>query len=164
MDEERWVHCGYCGQTYAAGRGQRCSLCARAGGLRDVPAPPPSPNELDRATWAPGARFNGGVPLTGGCLGMLVGATLGVIITLGLPMDEVTDPAQGGAAGAECGTGAAIIGFGELVGRVVLGVTVGSPVGGLVGLVVLGLLYRLDRRSGTVRPEKAEGQQSTGPT
>ena len=44
MEPKRLVYCQFCGQIYVAGRGDRCSLCGKTGGLVDPPAPPPSPH------------------------------------------------------------------------------------------------------------------------
>ncbi len=78
MSGVRWVHCRFCQQTYAAGQGERCSLCGKDEALRDADAPPPA--AVLRASWATPAGPDGGVALTAGCVGIVSGAALGGII------------------------------------------------------------------------------------
>jgi len=147
--ENRWVHCCHCGQTYAAGLGPHCSLCGLVGGLSDVPRPPPNPNASERDSREP-AGESGGQALAGGCLGVLAGAALGIMIALGLPAHEARTVAQAGADGQQCGTGLAILLFWDLVGRAVLGVTLGSIVGAVAGLFIS---TRAGQSSPPTRPE-----------
>jgi hypothetical protein len=144
-----WVQCGHCGQTYAAGRGERCALCGKDEGLRDVPRPVLRDGS-DRASWAADARSASGAAFAGGCIGILLGATLGLVIALGLLADAAAEPPQADAAAEICGLGPGIVGFFGTVGRATLGMMIGGLVGGLVGLVLLtlGCLASADQRAG----------------
>jgi hypothetical protein len=83
---------------------------------------------------------------------MVVGAALGVVLAVGVPSAEVTKPPQDGAGGQACGTGPAIIGLWMLLGRLVVGATVGGFGGGLAALLILLLLSRLNDCAGTAGP------------
>jgi hypothetical protein len=144
---DRWVHCQFCQQTYAAARGDRCSLCRKAGGIVDVPRPQMAPASRDRVSWTPAAGPDDGISLAAGCLGILVGTMLGVVIALGLPSGKTRQPAAAGNLAENparpCGLSVLPI----LASRVVLGGAVGALGGALASvLLLLVLLAHLSNR------------------
>lgn len=132
------------------GRGDRCSLCGKIGGLEEVLLPPPTNPE--RGSWAPASGLDAGTSLATGCLAMAIGMVLGTIIAFGLPADE---PAQAGNAAAPPGENCGLPIIPYLFGRLLLGMGLGAISGGFVFMVLVILLSRMVKLQ---RGEQTRGQ------
>jgi hypothetical protein len=159
MDDDRWVHCRFCRQTYAAGRGERCSLCGKAGGLLDVPRPA-TPAADDRGSWAPGAGTSASATVAAGCLGILIGAFVGMMIAPTLLAGEPEQPAEAAkASNGGCGLGPGIAAVAAMVGGLMMGAIVGGAAGAFASVIIVTFATRFDRRprAGPTEPT-ADGQ------
>jgi hypothetical protein len=68
---------------------------------------------------------------------------LGLVIAWGVPDEEPNVPPPAGADAEMCGMGPAIVAAFDYISRGILGITIGSMVGGISGVILLTLLRRL---------------------